>query len=198
MPTSPLRIALPGGSGQVGTIIARHFHAQGYDVVVLGRNLKRAPWRAVQWDGATLGRWTDELENADVVINLAGRSVNCRYNDSNRREIKESRIRTTRLVGEAISRSAHAPRIWMNASTATIYRDAYDRPMDEATGELGGREQNVPSTWRFSIDVATSWEEAFFCWSTRGTRKIALRSAMVMSPGPTASSIPCSRSYAIV
>ncbi|MGA7921916.1 MAG: TIGR01777 family oxidoreductase [Candidatus Acidiferrales bacterium] len=184
MPTSPYRIVLPGGSGQVGTIIARHVHAQGYDVVVLARNLKRAPWRAVQWDGATLGRWTGELENADVVINLAGRSVNCRYNDSNRREIKESRIRTTRLVGEAISRSAHAPRIWMNASTATIYRDAYDRPMDEATGELGGREQNVPSSWRFSIDVATSWEEAFFSWSTPGTRKIALRSAMVMSPGP--------------
>jgi NAD dependent epimerase/dehydratase family enzyme len=110
MQTPPLRIVLPGGSGQVGIIIARHFHAQGHDVIVLARNAKRAPWRTVPWDGATLGRWTDELEKADLVINLAGRSVNCRYNEFNRREIKESRVRTTRLVGEAISRLAHPPR----------------------------------------------------------------------------------------
>ena len=77
---------------------------------------------------------------------------------------------------------AHPPRIWMNASTATIYRHAFDRPMDEATGEIGGKEPNAPSTWAFSIDVATSWEEAFFSASTPGTRKVALRSAMVMSP----------------
>lgn len=72
----------------------------------------------------------------------------------------------------------------MNASTATIYRDAYDRAMDEATGEIGGKEANAPSTWCFSIDVATSWEEAFFSSPTPGTRKIALRCAMVMSPDP--------------
>lgn len=129
-----------------------------------------------------MGRWTDELQSADLVINLAGRSVNCRYSDRNRREIKDSRTQSTRILGEAIRRCAHPPKVWMNASTATIYRHAFDRPMDEATGEIGGKETGAPPTWRFSIDVATSWEEAFFSSPASGTRKIALRSAMVMSP----------------
>lgn len=184
MQTRSMRIVLPGGSGQVGTIVARHFHAQGHHVVVIARTAGRAPWRTVPWDGESLGPWTEELENADLVINLAGRNVNCRYSDANRREIKESRVRTTRLVGDAISRLSRPPTIWMNASTATIYRHTYDRAMDEATGEIGGREQNAPASWRFSIEVATSWEDAFFSASTPGTRKIALRSAMVMSPDP--------------
>jgi uncharacterized protein (TIGR01777 family) len=178
----PLRIVLPGGSGQVGTIIARHFQAQGHEVVVFARNVRPAPWRIVRWDGMKLNRWTEELENADLVLNLAGRNVNCRYNDSNRRAIKESRTRTTRLLGEAISGLSRPPKIWMNASTATIYRHALDRPMDEATGEMGGKEPDAPSAWRFSIDVATSWEKEFFASETPATRKIALRSAMVMSP----------------
>jgi len=136
----------------------------------------------MEWDGTTLGAWASTLEQADVVINLAGRNVNCRYTDANRRSIKESRIQTTRLLGEAIGKMAHPPRLWMNASTATIYRHALDRPMDEDTGELGGKEPDAPSTWRFSVDVATSWEEAFFSTLTPRTRKVALRSAMVMSP----------------
>jgi len=182
MHARPLRIVLPGGSGQVGTILARYFQSQGHDVVVLARSTRPAPWRIVQWDGTNSDRWTAELENADLVLNLTGRNVNCRYNDANRREIKESRTRTTRLLGEAISRLTHPPKIWMNASTATIYRHALDRPMDEATGEIGGNEPDAPSTWNFSIDVATSWEKEFFAANTPATRKIALRSAMVMSP----------------
>jgi uncharacterized protein (TIGR01777 family) len=182
MHARPLRIVLPGGSGQVGTILARHFQTQGHDVVVLARATSSAPWRIVPWDGTTANHWTEELENADLVLNLAGRNVNCRYNDANRREIKESRTRTTRLLGEAIRRLTHPPKIWMNASTATIYRHALDRPMDEATGEFGGNEPDAPSTWKFSIDVATSWEKEFFAANTPATRKIALRSAMVMSP----------------
>jgi len=182
MRARPLRIVLPGGSGQVGTILATYFQSQGHDVVVLARSTSPAPWRIVHWDGTTANRWTEELENADLVLNLAGRNVNCRYNDANRREIKESRTRTTRLLGEAIGRLTHPPKIWMNASTATIYRHALDRPMDEATGELGGNEPGAPSTWKFSIDVATSWEKEFFAAKTPATRKIALRSAMVMSP----------------
>jgi uncharacterized protein len=182
MHARPLRIVLPGGSGQVGTILARHFQSQRHDVVVLARSTHPASWRIVPWDGTTLNRWTEELENADLVLNLAGRNVNCRYNNANRLEIKESRTRTTRLLGEAISRLAHPPKIWMNASTATIYRHALDRPMDEATGETGGNEPDAPSTWKFSIDVATSWEKEFFAANTPATRKIALRSAMVMSP----------------
>jgi len=180
--TTPLRIVLPGGSGQVGTILARYFHAQGHDVVVLARMATPAPWRVVNWDGATLGNWTSELEHADVLINLAGRSVDCRYTPANRRAIKESRIQTTHLLGQAIGHSVHPPRLWMNASTATIYRHALDRPMDEQTGEIGGNELNAPAKWRFSIDVATGWERAFFDALTPKTRKIALRSAMIMSP----------------
>jgi uncharacterized protein len=182
MDSRPLRIVLPGGSGQVGAILAKHFYNQGHSVVVLARSPAPAPWQVVQWDAVTMGRWADELQSADLVINLAGRSVNCRYTSRNRREIKDSRTHSTRILGEAIRRCAHPPRVWMNASTATIYRHAFDRPMDEISGEIGGKEPNAPSTWRFSIDVATCWEDAFFSSPAPGTRKIALRSAMVMSP----------------
>jgi uncharacterized protein (TIGR01777 family) len=182
MKPRPLRIVLPGGSGQVGTILARHFHSQGHGVVVLARRVTPAPWKVVLWDAVTTGRWCDELENAGLVINLAGRSVDCRYTDKNRQEIKYSRTQSTRIVGEAIRQTKNPPKIWMNASTATIYRHEFDRPMDELTGEIGGHEPNAPDTWRFSIDVATSWEEAFFSSPAPSTRKIALRSAMVMSP----------------
>jgi uncharacterized protein len=178
----PLRVVIPGGSGQVGNILARHFHARGDSVVVLSRTTFPAPWRMVAWDGVNLRSWVRELEKADVLINLSGRSVNCRYNSANRREIMESRTQSTRVLGEALNRLADSPRLWMNASTATIYRHSLDRPMDEITGELGGNERNAPSSWRFSIDVATRWEETFFAASTPKTRKIALRSAMTMSP----------------
>ena len=180
--TTRLRIVIPGGSGQVGNIIARHFHDQGHDVVILARKAAPAPWRIVYWDGASLGGWTSELENADVLINLAGKSVDCRYTPANRRAIKESRIQTTNLLAQAIAQSVRPPRLWMNASTATIYRHSLDRAMDEQTGEIGGNEPNAPAKWRFSIDVATSWESAFFAAATPDTRKIALRSAMIMSP----------------
>jgi len=178
----PLRVVIPGGSGQVGNILARHFHAKGDSVIVLSRTTFPAPWRMVAWDGVNLRSWVRELEKADVLINLSGRSVNCRYNSANRREIMESRTQSTSVLGEALNRLADPPRLWMNASTATIYRHALDRAMDEITGELGGNEPNAPSSWRFSINVATRWEETFFAASTPKTRKIALRSAMTMSP----------------
>jgi uncharacterized protein len=182
MDARPLRIILPGGSGQVGTVLARHFHAQGNTVVVLARTPIRAPWKVVPWNAQDLGPWAAEIENADLVINLTGRSVNCRYTQANRQEIIESRTKSTSILGEAIRRSASPPRIWMNASTATIYRHAFDRPMDETTGEFGGNEPNAPDTWRFSIDVVTRWEDAFFTSPAPATRKIALRSAIIMSP----------------
>jgi len=177
-----LRFIIPGGSGHVGTILSRHFHAQGHEVIVLARRGAPAPWRVVNWDGENLGGWASELENSDVVVNLAGRSVNCRYTGTNRKAIMESRTKSTRLLGSAIRQLAHPPRLWMNASTATIYRHIYDRPMDEQTGEIGGNEPEAPAKWNFSIDVATSWEAAFFEAETPNTRKIAIRSAMIMSP----------------
>jgi uncharacterized protein len=178
------RIVIPGGSGQVGNVLARHFHGQGHSVTVLSRQPMPAPWQVLPWNGRDLGSWAQSINGADIVINLAGRSVNCRYTPKNRREILESRTFSTRAVGQAIARAAKPPALWMNASTATIYRHALDRAMDESTGELGGHESGAPSTWRFSIDVATSWEREFFVAATPRTRKIALRSAMTMSADP--------------
>ena len=164
-------------------MLATYFDSQGDTVTVLARRATETPWRTTPWNGHDLdSTWAREIDRADVVINLAGRSVNCRYNEANQREIMDSRVQTTRLIGKAIAECANPPALWMNASTATIYRHALDRDMDEATGEIGGGEPGIPSTWKFSIDVATSWEEAFFAAETPRTRKIALRSAMVMWP----------------
>jgi uncharacterized protein len=182
--TRPLRIVLAGGNGQVGNILARYFHAQGHSVVVLARKAYAAPWRVVQWDGVTLGDWARELKNARVVVNLAGRNVNCRYTAEHQREIMESRVLSTRVLGEAIGGLSAPPRVWLNSSTATIYRHAFDRPMDEATGEIGGNEADAPRSWGFSIQVATAWEENFFAASTPKTRKVALRSSVILSPDP--------------
>jgi NAD dependent epimerase/dehydratase family enzyme len=179
-----MRVVIPGGSGQVGTILARAFHQQGVDVAVLSRQPKSCPWRVVRWDGETLGAWQREIDGADVVVNLAGRSVNCRYNATRRREILQSRVASTRVVAEAIAAARRPPSVWLQASTATIYAHRYDRANDERSGILGGDEPDAPDTWRFSIDVARAWERAFEEAVTDGTRKIALRSAMTLSPDP--------------
>jgi uncharacterized protein len=181
---TPLRIVIPGGSGHIGRILTRHFRQAGHFVTVLSRRPASTPWKSVVWNGCDLGEWTKEIDGADIVINLAGRSVNCRYSQANRREITESRILSTRVIGQSIAQAASPPPLWLNASTATIYRHIFDRPMDEATGELGGGEPGAPDTWRFSIDVATSWESAFFDAQLPHTRKVALRSAMIMGPEP--------------
>lgn len=180
----PLRIVIPGGSGHVGRVLARYFSQRGHQVIVLTRGPHTAEWQTVHWDAQTPGIWTQYLEGADVCINLTGRSVNCRYTPENRIEIYNSRIVSTRLLGQVISSLAHPPRVWLNASTATIYRHALDRPMDEHTGELGGSEKGAPDTWRFSIRVAKDWETTFFKAATPNSRKIAMRSAITFSPVP--------------
>jgi uncharacterized protein len=184
-----LRIVIPGGSGNVGHMLARYFQEQGHHVTILTRGPYTANWQTVHWDGENFGPWIETLEAADVCINLAGRSVNCRYHEENRRAIYDSRIGTTRLLNQVIATLEQPPRVWLNASTATIYRHAIDRPMDEFTGELGGgemisRHRRAPETWNFSIGVAKDWEAAFFAVRTPRTRKVALRSAIVMSPIP--------------
>lgn len=163
-------------------MLARAFHRDGHDVVILSRQPQIRPWRVVVWDGASPGAWRQEIDGSDVVINLAGRSVNCRYNAANRREILRSRILSTRAVGEAITGARRAPGVWLQASTATIYAHRYDGANDERSGALGGEEPNAPSSWRFSIDVARAWERAFDEVVTRATRKVTLRSAMTLSP----------------
>lgn len=177
-----MKVIIPGGSGQVGTILARAFHQAGHEVVILSRRPAKAAWRVMGWDAQTLGDWTTVIEGADVVINLAGRSVNCRYNAENRRLIKESRVKSARILGDAIALASRPPRVWLQASTATIYAHRYDGPNDEATGVLGGSERGAPDAWRFSIDVATSWEGEVNESATPYTRKVLMRSAVAMSP----------------
>ncbi len=177
-----MKIVIPGGTGQVGTLLARVFQGDGHEVVVLGRRPKAAPWRTVQWNPPALDSWASEFEGSDVVINLAGRSVNCRYTKKNREEILQSRVSSVKAVGRAISQASRPPSVWLQASTATIYAHRYDAPNDEKSGRIGGREPDVPETWHFSIDVATAWEKALDEAPAGGTRKVKLRSAMIMSP----------------
>jgi uncharacterized protein (TIGR01777 family) len=177
-----MKVVIPGGSGQVGTILARALHADGHDVVVLSRQPQPSPWRTIAWDGAAPGPWAREVDGSDVVINLTGRSVNCRYTPNHRQEILDSRVKSARAVGEAIAQARRPPRAWLQASTATIYAHRYDVPNDEATGLIGGHESGAPSAWNFSIEVAQAWERALEEALTPRTRKVALRSAMTMSP----------------
>ena len=179
-----MKVVIPGGSGQVGTILARALHRDGHEVVVLSRRRDGRPWRIVTWDGVTLGDWHREIDGCDVVINLTGRSVNCRYTAANREEILQSRVLSTQVVGQAIAAASRKPYVWLQASTATIYAHRYDSANDEHSGILGGDEPNAPDSWRFSIDVARAWERAFDEAVVDGTRKVALRSAMTLSPDP--------------
>jgi len=171
-----MKIVIPGGSGQVGTLLRRSFAAEGHDVVVISRRPGRDE---LHWDDLRRS-----LEGADAVVNLAGRSVNCRYTAPNRQAIMESRVSSTTAVGNAIAACSDPPRVWLQASTATIYAHRYDAGNDEHTGILGGGEPNVPDTWRFSIDVARAWERELDSAVTPHTRKVAMRSAMIMSPDP--------------
>ncbi len=178
----PLRIVLAGGSGHVGSLLRGHFSTQGHLVRVLSRRRDGVDRNVAWWDGLNLGEWVKELDGADVLVNLSGRSVDCRYTALHRWEIMESRVRSTRALGEAIARLEKAPRVWLNASTATIYRHEFVRDMNEISGEIGGAESNGSRSWNFSIEVAKRWEEALWACKTPETRKVALRSAMVMSP----------------
>lgn len=156
-----------GASGFIGTTLVRALGDDGYRVIRVGRA------DAVRWDDAAGLRAA--VDGADLVVNLAGKSVNCRYSDRNRDEILRSRVETTRALRAAVAAAAPPPRVWFNASTATIYRHATDRAQDERTGELGSG---------FSVDVAKTWEAEFFAGELPGTRRIALRMAIVVGDGP--------------
>lgn len=169
------QIVLFAANGFLGRYLARHYQRMGREVVCVARH--REGWSGdgmlLEWDGKTPGPWTLALEGAERVINLAGRSVNCRYDARNRREIVGSRVDSTRVIGEAIAACRVPPKLWMNASTATWYRHAEDHPQDEWEGEPGEG---------FSVEVARAWEEAFFAAKVPGeTRKVALRTGMVLA-----------------
>jgi uncharacterized protein len=158
------KIVIAGGTGFVGQYLNKKFTAAGYEVIIISRNKNH-----VGWDN-TLSI-TEVLENATMLINLAGKSVDCRYNEKNKKEIYDSRIDTTKILGDAICNCKNPPPLWINSSTATIYRHAQDRPMTESTGEIGAG---------FSVNVATNWEKAFFDFKLPQTRQVALRMAIVL------------------
>lgn len=161
------RIVIAGASGFVGRYLEQHYRSEGAEVVLVGRAGPDVRWGDP--DGLRAA-----VTGAAAVINLAGKSVNCRYNDANRAEIFRSRLETTRAVGDAIAASDAPPPVWFNASTATIYRHAEDRPMTESTGELGTG---------FSVEVAKAWERELFAGDLPATRRVALRMAIVLGDG---------------
>jgi uncharacterized protein (TIGR01777 family) len=175
-----MKIVIPGGTGQVGTIVNRALTAAGHTVVVLTRSPSGAG--QVGWDGSTLGDWAAELDGSDVVINLAGRSVSCRYTGENLAAMMSSRVDSTLAVGSAIAAAKRPPKVWLQMSTATVYAHRYDAANDEYDGVIGGAERDVPPYWGYSVDIARAWEAAQERCATPTTRKVALRSAMVMSP----------------
>lgn len=161
------KVVLAGGTGFVGQDFAQRFKKLGYEVLIIARQPGHIVWE--DSDGIR-----QALEGAEMLINLAGKSVNCRYTNENRRIILESRTSTTRILGESILECDLPPELWINSSTATIYRHAEDRPMTEKEGEIGSG---------FSVEVAKSWEQAFFEFSLPSTRQIALRIAIVLGKG---------------
>jgi len=175
------RIVIAGGSGFLGQTLKKHFRESGHEVVILTRSPKRTEngVREVAWNGETLSDWARELEGAAVLINLAGCSVNCRYHKRNRRLIRDSRINSTRALGEAIVNCCNPPRVWLNSSTATIYKHNFGPSWDES-GEIGGTPE---ARDEFSVEVATAWERVFNEAQTPNTRKVAMRSAMVLGQG---------------
>lgn len=175
------KIILAGGAGFLGRVLAAPFQKAGCDIVILTRAPKTATngIREIFWDGRTYGNWASELENATAVINLAGRSVNCRYTKRNRKLIFESRIDSTRVVGEAIAKCKTPPPVWLNASTATIYAHNFG----PAWGESGQIGSTPEAKDEFSIEVAAAWERTLNEAQTPATRKVAMRSAMVLGTG---------------
>lgn len=161
------KIVLAGGTGFVGTYFTKKLTELGYDVKVISRNAPNIIWD----DKDSI---IHALEDAEMLINLAGKSVNCRYNEKNKQEIFISRTETTRLLGDAVKECQNPPELWINSSTATIYRHAEDRPMTEETGEIGTG---------FSVDVAKKWEDAFFSYQLPNTRQVALRISIVLGAG---------------
>lgn len=175
------RLVIAGGSGFLGGVLAEHFTAQGWEVVVLSRRprVRTDSVREAGWDGEALGEWTRELDGARALVNLAGVSVNCRYHARNRKLILDSRVNSTRVLGEAFARCANPPEVWLNSSTATIYKHTRGPAWDE-TGEIGGTPEAKD---QFSVEVAVAWERIFNAAQTPQTRKLNLRSAMVLGTG---------------
>ncbi len=168
-----MKVVIAGGTGFLGKELTQHFLNQQKEVIILTRGRSRVEndVKFVHWDARAFGEWCGAMENCDVLINLSGKSVDCRYTEKNKHEIIASRVNSTMVLSEFISLMDNPPKIWMNASTATIYRDSLDKRMDEENGEIGDD---------FSMTVAKKWEKAFFESEHQKTRKIALRTSLVL------------------
>jgi uncharacterized protein len=183
------KIILAGGTGFIGQEMTKYFGKEN-TIVILTRQIKNEKTnrndfdslspsdlqnvKYVKWDGKTGGDWINEINGADLIINLAGKSVNCRYTEKNKKEIFDSRTNAVKAIGEAINKCRLSPALWINASSATIYRDAMDKPQDEYTGEIHDD---------FSVQVCKRWEKTFYEQHTPQTRKVALRMAITLGPG---------------
>jgi uncharacterized protein (TIGR01777 family) len=189
------RIILAGGSGFLGSELAKYFSALNWEVVILTRTPKSRPnsGREVAWDAQSPGDWARELDGATAVVNLTGRSVDCRYNAKNRREIMDSRVDSTRVVGEAIAQCKTQPPVWLNSSTATVYQHTFGKPHDESSQEM---DSAADAKDAFSVEVAQAWERTLFearlpltpalspsDGARETTRKVALRTSMVLGLG---------------
>ncbi|MEO1857928.1 MAG: DUF1731 domain-containing protein [Rubritalea sp.] len=170
-------IVIVGANGFLGRVLSRYFLQQKWSVIGIARKPEGVIGGVdyVEWDGLTSGAWTEALEWVELLVNLAGRSVNCRYNEANRRAVHDSRVGTTELLAKAVAACKNPPKVWINSSTATIYRHAEDRPQGDLDGEIGTG---------FSVGIAQAWEKAFFENENSSVRKVAIRSAVVMGDEP--------------
>jgi hypothetical protein len=166
------KIILAGGNGYLGTVLADHYKTIAKEVIILSRHPKATQGniRTLVWNGKNEGKWVSDFEGADLLVNLCGKNVNCRYTAKNKQEIFDSRINPTRLLGKVVAKLKNPPTLWINSASATIYRHAEDRPQDEITGKIGEG---------FSVEICKAWEKAFFDGKTPGTRKVALRIGIV-------------------
>lgn len=189
-----MKVVVPGGTGQVGRALQRWWVAAGHEVVVLSRRHAAVELgvRLVRWSGRWggdehgAGSWAAEVDGADAVVNLAGRSVSCRYTDAHLRQMMASRVESTRAVGRAIAAAGRPPRVWLQMSTATIYADRSNEPGNpantESSGVIGGEEPHVPLYWEYSVRIARRWEATQQEATLPETRRVALRTALVMGP----------------
>ena len=175
------KVILAGGSGYIGRLLASFYSESAAEVIVLTRGTSwlKGNVRFVHWNGKGVGDWAKELEGADLLVNITGKNVNCRYNQKNKDEILNSRVDATAALGKALDHLENPPKVWIQSASATIYRHADDRPMDERTGEIGEG---------FSVDVCKQWEETFWAQKAPSTRKVLLRIGIVL--GKSESALP--------
>lgn len=177
-----MKVVLAAGTGTIGRLLARALAERGEEVVILSRSSRPTLHRVAVWDGKTLGDWSNELNGADAVINLAGAPINCRFTPENRRLLYESRVNAARVIGEAIRECASPPRTWLQASAANLYTPKPDLPSDEDSPVDDLSSTNLPDAWKFAARLAVEWERACTSSPTPKTRKVILRTTLVMSP----------------